>query len=303
MAAEKIGTEFHLLYSAHHQTPLLAPRKNSISSESPPEPEQRNAPMPNVLITGAASGLGKAFVTAYLRIPHTSVLAVDKTFSSSTNPAQQDNLEAAAAYRLDVGNDETSMLRLFTVDVRDETQITTQLRDVGDIDVVVHSAGVRGLESSVLVQKGEDVAKAEGLDVISKETMMDTFCINTVGTFVLIRALLPKLRAGGGNSRSKVVVMGSRMGSMGSNTTGGGYAYRASKAAVNAVVKSFSIDVPEVVFAIVHPGRVESGLVAVKEDGAISAEESVRDVLGLIGRLGKEDSGRFFDRFGREVPW
>ena len=259
--------------------------------------------MPNVLITGAASGLGKAFVTAYLRIPHTSVLAVDKTFSSSTTPAQQhDILEAAAAYRLDVGNDETNTLRLFTVDVRDETQITTQLSDVGDVDVVVHSAGVRGLESSVPVQKGEDVARAESLDVIGKETMMDTFCINTVGTFVLIRALLPKLRAGGG-SRSQVVVMGSRMGSMGSNTTGGGYAYRASKAAVNAVVKSFSIDVPEVVFAVVHPGRVESGLVAVKEDGAISAEESVRDVLGLIGRLGKEDSGRFFDRFGREVPW
>ena len=178
--------------------------------------------MPNVLITGAASGLGKAFVTAYLRIPHTSVLAVDKAFSSSTNSAQQHEiLEAAAAYRLDVGNNETNTLRLFTVDVRDETQITTQLSDVGDIDVVVHSAGVRGLESSVLVRKGEDVAKAESLDVISKETMMDTFCINTVGTFVLIRALLPKLRAGGGKSRSKVVVMGSRRGSMGSNTTGG----------------------------------------------------------------------------------
>ena len=253
--------------------------------------------MPNVLVSGAASGLGKAFVTAYLNQTDSSVLAVDRSFSSS--PAQG-VVDAADAYGKDVGDDGTNRLRLFTVDVRDEGQITARLRDIKDVDLVIHSAGVRGLEPSVVIEKSEDVAKAETVDVATTETMMDTFRINTVGTFLLIRALLPKLRAGG---KTKVTVMGSRMGSMGSNVTGGGYAYRASKAAVNAVVKSFSIDVPDVVFAVVHPGRVESGLVAVKEDGAISPEESVKDVLALIKRLGEEDSGRFLDRFGAEVPW
>lgn len=253
--------------------------------------------MPNILITGAASGLGKAFVTAYLKDARNSVFAVDKRFSSST---AQGILEAADAYRKDVGNDETNTLRMFTIDVRDETQIAAQLHDVEDLDLVIHCAGVRGLEPLVSVEKSENVAKAESVEVVTAETMTDTFQINTVGTFLLLRALLPKLRHGGG---AKVVVMGSRMGSMGSNTAGRGYAYRASKAGMNAVVKSFSIDVPEAIFAVVHPGRVESGLVAVKEDGAMSAEESVRDMLGLIGRLGMEDSGRFFDRFGREVPW
>lgn len=253
--------------------------------------------MPNVLVSGAASGLGKAFVTAYLKQPDNSVLAVDRSFSSSP---QQGIVETADAYRKDVGDEGTDRLRLFTVDVRDERQMTAQLRDVKDVDLVIHSAGVRGLEPSVVVGKSEDVAKAESVDVLTTETMMDTFQINAVGTFLLIRALLSQLRVGGG---AKVIVMGSRMGSMGSNVTGQGYAYRASKAAVNAIMKSFAIDVPDVVFVIVHPGRVESGLVAVKEDGAISAEESVKDVLGLIGRLGKEDSGRFLDRFGAEVPW
>lgn len=251
----------------------------------------------NILITGAASGLGIAFVTAYLRDANSCVFAVDRSFSAY--PAQ-DVLEAADAYRKEVGNDESNRLRIFTIDVRDETQITTRLEAVKDIDLVIHSAGVRGLEPSVSIGTSDDVAKAETVDVLTVGTMMETFHVNTVGTFLLIRALLPKLRPGGG---SKVVVMGSRMGSMGSNATGGGYAYRASKAGLNAIVKSFSVDVPEVVFAIVHPGRVESGLVAVKEDGAISAEESVRELLGLIGRLRKEDSGRFFDRCGEEVPW
>ena len=253
--------------------------------------------MPNILITGAASGLGKAFVTAYLKDPDNSVFAVDRSYSP---PNVYNVLHAADVYRKNVGNDKTNTLRMFTVDVRDETGITTQLKDVKDIDLLVHSAGVRGLERSVSIMRSDDVAKAETMDVATAETMTDTFDVNAVGTFLIIRALLPKLRLGGG---SKVIIMGSRMGSMGSNTTGGGYAYRASKAAVNAIVKSFSIDVPEVVFAIVHPGRVESGLVAVKEDGAMSAEESVGDVTRLIGRFGTEDSGKFFDRFGKEVLW
>ena len=253
--------------------------------------------MPNILVTGAASGLGKAFVTAYLQSTDNVVFAVDKSFSSSLT---QDVLEATDAYRQDVGNDETKTLRVFTLDVRDETHIATRLRDIEEIDLVIHCAGVRGLERSISIEKSSDVAKAETMDVVSAETMTDTFHVNTVGTFLLIRALLTKLRPGG---RSKVIVMGSRMGSMGSNTTGGGFAYRASKAALNAVVKSYSIDVPEVIFAVVHPGRVESGLVAVKEDGAISAEESVREMLGLIETLGEKDSGKFWDRFGAEVPW
>ncbi len=234
---------------------------------------------------------------AYLENTHSTVFAVDRSFSS---PLTQDDLEAADAYRKEVGNDETNTLQIFTIDVRDEIEMTAQLRDVQDIDLVIHSAGVRGLEPSVSIEKSGDVAKAETADVVTAETMMETFQINTVGTFLLIRTLLPKLRAGGG---SKVIIMGSRMGSVGSNTTGGGYAYRASKAAVNAVVKSFSIDLPEIVFAIVHPGRVESGLVAVKEDGAISAEQSARGILPLIDGLRKGDSGKFFDRFGVEIGW
>lgn len=90
---------------------------------------------------------------------------------------------------------------------------------------------------------------------------------------------------------------------MGYNTTGSAYAYRASKAALNAVVKSFSIDVPEVIFTVLHPGRVESGLVMCKEEGAISAEESVGVMVPLIERLDKTCSGTFMDRFGEKVEW
>lgn len=93
------------------------------------------------------------------------------------------------------------------------------------------------------------------------------------------------------------------MGSVGANSAGGGYAYRASKAALNAVVRSFAIDVPEVAVLLLHPGRVETGLVGWREEGAISAEESLGDCLKIIEGLEREGSGRLVDRFGEVIPW
>ena len=98
------------------------------------------------------------------------------------------------------------------------------------------------------------------------------------------------------------------MGSIGNNElpnkdAGSAYAYRASKAAMNAIVRSFAIDVPEVAFILCHPGRVETNLVRCKEEGAITVEESVDAIVPLIEKWGKGDSGNFYDRFGRTIQW
>ena len=93
------------------------------------------------------------------------------------------------------------------------------------------------------------------------------------------------------------------MGSVGANTTGGAYAYRASKAALNAVIRSLSLDVSEVSFAILHPGRVETQLVPWKEEGAISSSSSVSDCVRVINGLRLKDSGSFLDRNGETINW
>ena len=93
------------------------------------------------------------------------------------------------------------------------------------------------------------------------------------------------------------------MGSVAANVGGSGYAYRASKAALNAVLKSFSIDVPGVAWVLCHPGRVESGLVRYREEGAISAEESIQGLCPLIDGWGLDNSGKFYDRFGGTIEW
>lgn len=240
--------------------------------------------MPTILISGAASGLGRAFLDAYSHEKLNTVIAIDR---------EQIHLSA---------DNHAATITTHIVDVTDERSIndlTTALNGIS-IDLFVHSVGIRGLVPAVENAQPESVAAAETLDVMDLSTLMHTFQVNAAGTFLLIRSLLPNL---GQANAAKVVVMSSRMGSLGYNTTGSAYAYRASKAALNAMIKSFSIDVPEVVFVLCHPGRVESRLVKYKEEGAISAEESVLGLLPLVQNWDKNDSGHFYDRFGQPIVW
>jgi len=236
-----------------------------------------------ILISGAASGLGLAFLKASALDESKMIIAVD------IKPIPQGLVTKAA-------------IRQYVVDVTSESSILQLSKTLSNIsiDLVIHSAGIRGLVPEVEEAHPDDVAACETLPVMNLETLLKTFQINAAGTFLLLRALLPNLLL---STDPKVVVMSSRMGSLGHNTTGSAYAYRASKAALNAMVRSMSIDVPEVSFILCHPGRVETNLVRCREEGAISAEESVEGLLPLIARWGKRDSGQLYDRFGDPIVW
>jgi NAD(P)-dependent dehydrogenase (short-subunit alcohol dehydrogenase family) len=248
--------------------------------------------MSTILITGASSGLGLAFLKHYTSTrPAPKILAVDIT----PLPSSVLDLSNVDFHNIDITS-EASLVQLATKLEHEKTKL----------DLLIHSAGVRGLVPAIihdLRETGGDIAPAETYEVMTKETMLRTFEINTWGTFNLIKQLLPCIIPSGSESIPKVVILSSRMGSVSSNVAGGGYAYRASKAALNAVVKSFAIDVPNVAFLMLHPGRVETALVEWKEEGAISVEESIADCLKVIEKSGKENSGTLVDRFGEMITW
>jgi NAD(P)-dependent dehydrogenase (short-subunit alcohol dehydrogenase family) len=238
-----------------------------------------------VLVSGAASGLGAAFVEAYRARLDTLVIAIDRVPITTTSP---------------------NVVNL-VVDVSSQQSINTFARQIEDrsINIVIHSAGIRGLVSAVEKDKPNDVPASETLSAMDADTMARTFQINATGTFMLLRALLPKLEKA---CNPKVIVMSSRMGSIDNNQlpnkdAGSAYAYRASKAAMNAVVRSFAVDVPNVTFVLCHPGRVETKLVQCREEGAISVDDSLSTILPLIDKWNKQDSGKFVDRFGETIPW
>lgn len=274
------------------------------------EQSSSTSKVPTILVTGAFSGLGRAFFEHYAKLPRNEsptnqapafrVVGIDRQPwpDADGNPQPSHAHGPRSVY---VQADITSP--------RHELEALLARGWVGEgapLALVVHSAGVRGLVPGVELRRPGDVAAADALGVMDAATMMATFEVNAVGAFNVVAAVLPNLRLAAARGLGpKVVAMSSRNGSVGANVGGGAYAYRASKAALNAVVKSMSIDIPEVCFALLHPGRVETGLVSVKEDGAITCEESLGTMLPVIDRLGEGHlkSGCFVDRFGVEIPW
>lgn len=241
--------------------------------------------MPTIAISGAGSGIGHTFLTHYAKNSSNTIHAIDVTWSDDV----KDEKASATVHRHTVNSSDTSSIE----DLR---------KKLGDtpIDVFIHSAAVRGLNPEIQKQES-DPAKAETLDVTDPDIFKTTLLVNTLGTFMLIRALLPNLKASS-QQPPKVVVMGSGMGSI-ENNKGGAYAYGSSKAGLNYVVKSFSGDVPEVAFGIIHPGKVESRMTHVREEGAIDAEEAIETMLPLIDGLTKEKTGMFITREGKPLPW
>ncbi|KAJ4387818.1 hypothetical protein N0V93_008421 [Gnomoniopsis smithogilvyi] len=260
-------------------------------------------PQPTIIVTGASSGLGRAFFEHFANSLGSSwkIIGIDKqSWTDDTGKGftiYHHKGTAALNLELDVTRPANEL----------RSELLLELGEHDPIPLVIHCAGIRGLVPQIPILNSEGVASAETMEVMDTATLMRTYEINVVGTFNILGALLPNLRLAAKEGLSpKVVVMSSRMGSITANKAGGGYAYRASKAALNAVLKSMSIDVPDVFFAMVHPGRVETGLVSVKEDGAISAQESLQDLLPLIEKFGvdgKFPSACFLDRFGEVLQW
>ena len=242
-----------------------------------------------ILVSGASSGLGFAFIKAFARDASDTIIACDK------DPFPRERLQRTSSGK-------SAEIQSHIINVTSESSIqdlSTTLSGI-TIDLVIHSAGIRGLVPEVETAHPDNVAASETLPVMNLDTLLRTFQINAAGTFLLLRALLPNLERA---PDPKVVVMSSRMGSVGRNVAGSAYAYRASKAALNVMVKSMSVDVPHVAFILCHPGRVETNLVRSREEGAITADESVSALLPLIAKWSINDSGKFYDRFGDPIVW
>lgn len=147
--------------------------------------------------------------------------------------------------------------------------------------------------------------KTDALDTVNLETIERQFKINAYGPLLLTQALLPNVLKAPAPRR--IAVVSSRVGSIADNTSGGYYAYRASKCAVNCFFKSLAVELKEkdVVVSMLHPGFTNTNLSPdiAKIPGVVEPEVAAAGLWKIVKEKSLEDTGKFWHREGTELPW
>lgn len=133
-----------------------------------------------------------------------------------------------------------------------------------------------------------------------------SFATNTIGPALVLAHFAPLLAKG---ERSLLAVLSAKVGSIGDNRLGGWYSYRASKAALNMLLKTASIEMarthPQAVLAALHPGTVDSALSAPFRGAQIGRPPAAaaQDLLEVLDGLQPQDSGGFWAYDAQHLPW
>jgi NAD(P)-dependent dehydrogenase (short-subunit alcohol dehydrogenase family) len=224
--------------------------------------------MTTVLVIGASRGIGREFVRQY---------AADGATVIGTARSEP----GLAAVRAAGGE-------ALPLDVLDDAAVAALATQLGGraIDIAVVNAGVYGPRVSALTPPGNDE-----FDLVMRT--------NVRAPMQLISALAPVVAA----TRGKLAVVSSKMGSMSLMSSSAGWLYRASKAAVNAAVKSASLELgPRGVICVAfHPGWVKTDMGGAGAD--IDVATSVAGMRHVLGAANESHNGKFLNYGGEQLSW
>ena len=141
---------------------------------------------------------------------------------------------------------------------------------------------------------------------LDHQSMVNQFMVNTIGPALLIKHLMKFLPKAG---KVVFVSLSARVGSIEDNRLGGWISYRASKAALNQIIKTASIEAfrinPNSVFMAIHPGTVRSALTKkyLGNHKFVEPNEAARNILNVIERKKPKDTGGFYAFNGEKIPY
>lgn len=256
----------------------------------------------HVLVTGASSGIGLAAVRLLLQAPAGSADVSKLAGSAIVHAVARRASQCQALIQLQA--EYGRRLQLHDTDLTDDDA----LRTLGDraghgcsqLRLVFNAAGI--LHSDQLQPE-------KSITQIRRRQLAQVFDLNAYAPILLAQSLLPLLR---GRHQCCFASLSARVGSIGDNRLGGWYAYRASKAAQNQLLRTFAVELKRLnrnaCALLLHPGTVDTPLSApfqsnVPDDKLFSTERAARQLLQLAAAAGPADSGRFLAWDGSEVPW
>jgi NAD(P)-dependent dehydrogenase (short-subunit alcohol dehydrogenase family) len=227
------------------------------------------------LITGASRGIGLELTRQLLgKGWHVTATA--------RNPHGSEGLKKLL-------QDYQGALQLASLDVRDRDAIQAVVTPFSGkpLDLLINNAGV-------LQDQGRT------FESIEAQTILESIETNAVAPLVLTQLLLPSLRL---SRRALAVFITSKMGSITDNTSGGYYAYRSSKAALNMLVRSMALDLKSagVTCLLLHPGWVKTDMGGA--GATLDVVTSVKGMLKVMDEVTPATTGSYLDYAGARIPW
>ncbi|CAB0151417.1 C-factor [Pseudidiomarina piscicola] len=241
-----------------------------------PQPTMQQAP-PHILIIGASGGLGKALVEEYL--------------------AAGWRVTAWSRHAVPIAS---ASLRQVTVASYWPEDLTVALEQLEPLTGVISTVGV--LHNDAFMPE-------KNLKSINRQQLETSFQVNTIVPLMLLQQLVPKLPR---KSPAFWVQLSAKVGSITDNYLGGWYSYRASKAALNMLLKTAAIELQrshkQLVVAAIHPGTTDTSLSQpfqqrLPADKLYSPVQSAQRIASVIRKLAADDSGKLLHWDGSELPY
>ena len=245
----------------------------------------------SILITGANKGLGLGLVKHLLanRPCPQHVIATSRSLGGDKSK----ELEELAA--------KETCLSVIQLDVDDPATFPTA---VGMVDGIVQEHGL-----NVLVNNA-GIHIRRGIENVTADDMKQVYATNTIGPLMLTQSFLPLLKRAASHSskplgweRSAIINISSLLASMSNNDSGSLYPYRCSKAALNAMTKSLSVDLLKdgIITVAVNPGWVSTEMGGSK--APLTVDEAVQGMVKLFSSLNQDSNGGFFKYDGTVTEW
>jgi NAD(P)-dependent dehydrogenase (short-subunit alcohol dehydrogenase family) len=226
-----------------------------------------------IAIIGASGTIGAAFLEYFLNSSE-----IEKLYLFS---------------RSEISNQDVRIIHQY-IDIEDEDSIEEAANTIPNhenLDYIIASTGILYTDNILPEKSIKDLSYAK----FSK-----LYNVNTIGPALIGKHFIHKLSS---NSRSIFAVLSARVGSISDNILGGWYSYRCSKAALNMLIKNFSIEArrknSNLIVVGLHPGTVESTLSKpfssnIRSSKIFSPEYSVTKMVRVLENLTYEDSGKLF---------